>query len=306
MRKLMMTTLVLLLAITIVAAQPGHGKKGPQKPDLFSQLDLTAEQQEQIKTIKKEARAKTKASREQGREAKPDRTAMKQLREENKRAIEAILTPEQKEKLAKLTAERKAARESVDKEALKRDLKAHRETKIVPVIKAARGQLNQFVSADDQAAIDRLRKVFKEKPGSKMRGDKAAGTSGQRPTPEQIEARKAVAKAWREAHTEDIAELKALTTKYKADLERIQARLKPQTEAWAKEKREIIQSHLPEDAPQRDRLSQGRKHKKGKAQKHQDRKPGQVEGKNGAGNKAKKTGRKGEWPKAASFLLMES
>ncbi|MFT5997889.1 MAG: Spy/CpxP family protein refolding chaperone [Neolewinella sp.] len=301
MRKLMMTTLVLLLAMTIVAAQPGQGERGHKSPDLYSQLDLTAEQQEQIRTIKTEARAKAKASRELVRGTRPDRTAMTQLREENRQAIEAVLTPEQREKFAKLAAERKAARESVDKKALKQALQAHQEDKIAPVIKAARGQLNQFISAEDQLALDRLREVFKNKPGAKLRGKEGAGTPGQRPTPEQLEAHKALGEAWREAHTEDIAELKALTTKYQADLERIQTHLKPQMEAWAKEKKEIVRSHLPEGSPQKNELSRAGKRRNGEAQKHQGHKPGKIKRKNGA-----ITGWKGGWPNVATFLLMES
>jgi Spy/CpxP family protein refolding chaperone len=305
MRKLMMTTMILLLAITIVAAQPGQGNRGTKKPDLFSQLDLTAEQKEQIKTIKMEARSKAKAAREQMRETKPDRSAMKKAREQNRQAIEAVLTPEQKEKLAKLTAERKAAWESVDKKALKQELQAHQEDKVAPVIKAARGQLNQFISAEDQLALDRLREVFKNKPGAKLRGNKAAGAKGQRPTPEQIETRKTEAKAWSEAHAEDLAELKVLTTKYQADLKRIQTRLQPQMEAWAKEKKEIVRTHLPEDAPQKAGHNRAEKRRKGKAQERDDQEPGKMKEKKGGKKKGEKGGRKGKWPKAAAFLLME-
>lgn len=305
MRKLMMTTMVMLLAITIVAAQPGQGKRGQQKHNLYSQLDLTAEQKEQIKTIKIEARAKVKAAKEQIRETRPDRSEVQKIREESKKAFEAVLTSEQKEKLAKMVAERKAAMASVDKKALIAELKAHRESDVAPVIKAARGQLDQFISAEDQLAISRLREVFKNKPGAKKRDSKAAGTPGQHPTQEQIEERKAVAKAWSEAHAEDIAELKTLTTKYEADLKRIQTRLQPQMEAWKKEKREIVRSHLPEDAPQKANLDRAEMQKKEKMRKRGDHKPGKAEGERGQKKKAAWTSRKGEWPKAAFFLLME-
>jgi hypothetical protein len=230
---------------------------------------------------------------------------MKQFREENRQAIEAVLTPEQKEKLAKITAERKAAWQSVDKTAMKQELQAHREREVLPVIKAARGQLNQFISAEDQLAIDRLRKVFKDKPGAKSLSFKATNSPGQRPTQEQMGERKAAGKAWREAHTEDIAELKALTTKYQADLERIQTRLEPQTKAWAQEKREIVRSHLPEGASRKTAPDGVRKHREGKAKKRPDHKSGRMKGENGAKKEGARTGGKGSWPKAAAFLLME-
>ncbi|WP_020569483.1 Spy/CpxP family protein refolding chaperone [Neolewinella persica] len=304
MRKLMMTALFLLIAVSIVAAQPGQGKKGTKKPDLYSQLDLTAEQQEQIKTIKMEARTKAKASREQAQETKPDRTAMKQLREENRQAIEAVLTPVQKEKLAKVRAERKAAWESVDKAAMKQEMKAHQENEVIPVIKAARGQLNQFISAEDQEALVRLREVFKTQRQTNLRGQKEAGSRAQRPTPEQMENVKAERLAWREAHSTEITELKALTTKYEADLKRIQARLQPQMEAWQKEKKEIMRSYLPEDAPQKAESNRSGKPGQGTAQKHRGHKPGKADGKDSA-KRSGIAGGKGGWPKAAAFLLME-
>ncbi|MFK8164287.1 MAG: Spy/CpxP family protein refolding chaperone [Lewinella sp.] len=296
MRKLMMTTLVLLLAVTIVVAQPGKGKRGQKQPDLYSQLDLTAEQQEQIKTIKTEARAKAKASMQQEQEKRPDRSAMKQLREESRQAIEAVLTVEQKEKLAKLAAERKAAWESVDKKALKQEMKTHREEEVIPVIKAARGQLDQFISAEDQQAIVRLREVFKTQRLTNQRGQKKAKSKGQRPTSEQKESIKAERETWREAHSAEIAELKALTTKYQEDLKRIQTRLQPQMEAWNKEKKEIVRAHLPEDAPQKAAHDRTRGPKKGRAQQRHDE---------GADKKSVRGGERGGWPKAAAFLLME-
>ena len=160
-------------------------------------------------------------------------------------------------------------------------------------------------SSVDQLALDRLREVFKNKPGAKLRGNKAAGTPGQRPTPEQIEARKAAGKAWHEAHTEDLAELKALTTKYQADLKRVQTRLQPQMEAWAKEKKEIVRTHLPEDAPQKAGHNRAEKRRKGKAQKREGQQPSKIKEKDGGKKKGEKAGRKGGWPKAAAFLLME-
>lgn len=303
MRKLLMTTIVLLLAITVVAAQPGQGKRGAAKADLYSELNLTAEQQEQIKTIKTEARAKAKATREQAADKKPDFTAMRKLREETNQAIEAVLTPEQKEQLAAIKAEKKAAWEAVDKKAIKQDLQDYQAKEVTPVIKAARGQLNQFISAEDQVAIDRLRTVFKNKPGAKPRGEQAADGPRQRPTPEQMEARKAEAKAWREAHADDIAELKALTTKYQADLERIQTRLQPQMETWEKEKKEIVRSHLPEGAPQMAGANRERRSKH-KGQNRGSR-PDKVKGASGRKKGGATSGKKGGWPKAATFLLME-
>lgn len=276
MRKLMMTATLFLLAVTFVLAQPGKGQRGPKGAQMFSELELSPEQKEQMKTIRKEAKTKMQNLRGQ-----QDRTAMATIKEETKAAMEAVLTPEQREKLATIVAERKAAMAAIDKEAIKADLKAHREEEVIPVIKAARGQLNQFISAEDQQAIDRLRDIYAAKPGADRRSQKKAGQRGERPSPEQLEARKAEGKAWREAHTAELEEMKALVAKYKEDIKRIQDRMAPQMKAWQEEKREIIQSHLPEDAPKR-------------------------AGKKGRRSSDKKGKEKEGWPKAAAFLLLKA
>lgn len=282
----MMTATLLLFAATFVLAQPGRGQRGQKQANLYSELNLTAEQQEQIKTIRMEAREKFKPA-DAAAGARPDREAMRKAKEETSKAIDAVLTPAQREQLTKLKAERKAAMESVDKKAIRSDLKAHHANEVQPVLKAARSKLDQFISAEDKIAIERLRGVFATKPGHKQMGTTGQeGQPRQRPTEEEMAARKTEGKAWHDAHAADIAELKSLSTKYQADLDRIQERLQPQMDEWAKEKREIVKSHLPEDAPQR-----------------AGKKPA---GKGSPQEKGKKQGeqRKG-WPRSSAFLLMK-
>lgn len=278
----MMTATMLLFAASFVLAQPGRGQRGQDKPDLYSELNLTAEQQEQIKTIRMEAREKAKATAT-APGTRPDRESMRKMKEETGKAIEAVLTPAQREQLTKLKAERKAALQSVDKQAIQSELKQYHANEVAPVLKAARGQLNQFISAEDQASLERLRGVFATKPGADRMGK--AGQERSRPTEEEMAAKKAEHKAWREAHAADIAELKALTTKYQADLDRVQQRLQPEMDKWAKERQEIVKSHLPEDAPAH-------------AGKRGERKPQRGHGKQGG------EGHQG-WPKASAFLLMK-
>lgn len=282
----MMTATLLLFAATFVLAQPGRGQRGPKQADLYSELGLTAQQQEQIKTIRTEARAKFKPA-DAAAGARPDREAMHKAKQETAQAIDAVLTPAQREQLTKLKAERKAAMESVDQKAIRSDLKAHHANEVQPVLKAARGQLDQFISAEDKVAIERLRGVFTTKPGHQQM--KEAGREGQprqRPTEEEMAARKAEGKAWQDAHAADIAELKSLTTKYQADLDRIQQRLQPQMDEWAREKQEIVKSHLPEDASQR-----------------AGKKPAGKDAHQGKGKKQREQ-RKG-WPRSSAFLLMK-
>ena len=287
----MMTMMVLLLAVTVATAQRGQSQRGEDK--LFSELNLTAEQQAQIKAIREEGRAEMKELRQQGSEQRPDRESMKKMRESAKEKVQAILTPEQRKKLDSLKAERKAALEAVDKKALKADLKAHTETKIKPVISAARARLDQVISAEDQAAIERLRPVFANKPGRKAT---RSGDKGKKPSEEERAANKAEAEQWKIDHATEIAELKALTAKYEADLKSMKDAMAPQREQWKKEKREIAARYLPEGAETSPGRPEKAKHKRGKA------KPGKAnQRKTGASS-----GEKEDWPRSSAFLLMKS
>lgn len=284
-----MTMMALLLAVTVATAQRGHGQRGQ---DLMSELSLTTEQQEQIKAIKLESRTQAKEVREQNPDQHPDREAMKKMRDATQAKVEAVLTPEQREKLTAIKAERKAAWETVDRKGMKAALKEHNETKVKPVISAARAQLDQFISAEDQAALNRLRPVFADKPkGKASRGRTRGKARGEKPAKEDKAAKKAAVETWKTDHATEIAELKALTKKYADDLQRIQERMKPQREQWAKEKRAIMSEYLPEQAKQ----------------KMKGRKDGARKGKSNRRGKGKQgeTARE-DWPKDAAFLLMKS
>jgi hypothetical protein len=290
MRKVMMTMMVLLLAVTVATAQRGQRQGGHELP---SELKLTAEQQEQIKAIKQEGKAQMLEMRKQNPNQRPDREAMKKMREASQAKVEAILTPAQRKQMATIKADRKAAREAIDQEAIKAELKKHNETKVKPVISAARAQFDQFISAEDQATIDRLRPVFAAKPKGKA-GHRKGKAKREKPSETNKDARKAVMGTWETDHAVEIAELKALTKKYATELERIQERMKPQREQWAKEKREIMASHLPE----------GAKKAKGKKAGARKGKAGDGKRKGHRQGKEKET-KRGDWPRGAAFLLME-
>ena len=185
---------------------------------------------------------------------------------------------------------------SVDKKALKADLKKIRE-EAKEVVSAARGQLNQFISEEDKVAIDRLRAVYATNPMMQKRGK---GKKGQRPgqkdqadRPDR-DAHKAAVAEWKEAHKADIAEAQALADKYAEDMARIREKLAPQMEKWEQQKRDVVESYLPDGmAPKaKGRAGKGKKGKKrGRAQRA------------GTPDASKE---KGQGKKAVGFLLMKS
>ena len=267
MRNLIIFAL-LFLATSLLSAQPERGRHHKA----FADLDLTEAQRTEMATIRKETRERIKTLRAAD---EPDREAIHELRKATRARFEAVLTTEQREQLAAKRAARKAALEQVDKEALRQDLKAHRSERVEPVLRAARAQFDKQLSAEDRAAVDRLRGVFASKPG---RGDRPAGKQG-RPSEQDRADRKARMQAWRAEHATELAELKALVTKYEQELTRVEELLAPQRAAWRTERREIRQSHLPEEL-RRERPGKARKAAARKGQKGRSGKRG---GKRGYG-----------------------
>jgi Spy/CpxP family protein refolding chaperone len=282
MRKVMMTMVVLLLTVTIATAQRGH-RQGSN--DFLSELKLTTEQQAQIKAIKQEGRAQMREIHKQSPDQRPDYEAMKKMHETSKAKVDAILTPEQRKQLIATQAERKAIWKNVDKKAIQADLKAHNVARIEPVISAARAQFDQFISAEDKSSLDRLRPVFAAKPKGKTSRGK-----GKKPSEADVAAKKATMETWKTDYASEISELKAITKKYAADLERIQERMMPQRRQWAQERRDIISRQRPEGAEKAQDV---------KAEAY-EKKAGKSLRKSRENNKSRE-----DWPRGAAFLLIK-
>ena len=134
--KIVAAMAVLTLSASLAVAAPGQGghegkrgKGGELGAKLAQKLNLTAEQQEQIKAIHKQTREENAAffqtarqTRQELRAAKEandtarvdalkgtlesQRAQMKQIREAEKARVMAILTPEQRTQFEQLKAER--------------------------------------------------------------------------------------------------------------------------------------------------------------------------------------------------------
>jgi Spy/CpxP family protein refolding chaperone len=255
MQKILMTLLALVLLSGVTLAQ--RGKAGMD----FRQLDLTEEQKTEIKALKTAAKAKADAMRPAEGE-QPNREAMRAMKEEMHQSIMAVLTPEQRAQLEAQRTARKEAWEQVDKKAMRADLKTHREKEVMPVLRAARAQLDAFIEKEDKATIDRLREVFADRKGKKAmraRGGQRAPAEGER-----AEARREKMEAWRAEHEEDIATLKALTEKYREDIIRVRERLAPQMKTWGEEKRAIINEYLPAELQRENRARKNKAKLRGK------------------------------------------
>ena len=98
--KVLQFLLLFMFVGAIAKAQPPADStrgRGP-RVDMFKDLNLTKEQQEKVKAIQEKQRTEMEAIRNSSLSREEQRTKMMDMRKKYNDEIEAILTPEQKEK----------------------------------------------------------------------------------------------------------------------------------------------------------------------------------------------------------------
>src|SRR5438309_9923616 len=118
MKRIFTSALVLALTIGAAQAQTTGNNATPQKHRhhnrehmmrAFHKLDLTADQKAQLKTIREDFRQKMGSLKKQDQITVAEmKTRRQELHKEFRSRIEAVLTPSQKDQLAKMRADWKA------------------------------------------------------------------------------------------------------------------------------------------------------------------------------------------------------
>lgn len=216
--------------------------RGPALEQLEEELNITEEQKTQLKAAHEAQMAKMEALRDQDFESPEDRReAMKALRDEERAAIEKILTAEQLQKLETLQAERGEKREAQREERMKQhdamqaEIKTYREKEVLPVLREQRAKLETKISAEDKATIAALREKMEARKAA-WEG-KAPGERRQRPEP--TEEQKAAFKA-------DHETVRALVEKYDTDITALLEEVKTERQEWKEGMREIGEKYAPE------------------------------------------------------------
>lgn len=98
--KVLQLLLLFVFAAAIAKAQPPADSTRGRSPrvDMFKDLNLTKEQQEKVKTIMEKQRTEMETLRNSSLSREEQRTKMMDMRKKYNDEIEAVLTPEQKEK----------------------------------------------------------------------------------------------------------------------------------------------------------------------------------------------------------------
>ncbi len=98
--KVLQFLLLFVFAAAIAKAQPPADStrgRGP-RVDMFKDLNLSKDQQEKVKTIMEKQRTEMETLRNSSLSREEQRTKMMDMRKKYNDEIEAVLTPEQKEK----------------------------------------------------------------------------------------------------------------------------------------------------------------------------------------------------------------
>lgn len=215
MKNFCFLAIMLLSTVTITFGQRGHyGKQGQDLSQLKSDLNLSEEQFTNLEKLQLDSRAEMKALKENTTLSQEEKKAkMMELRSNQKAAHDAILTEEQKTKLKTLRAEK----QKLHKAEMAEMKETHKAKKAE--LKTLRAEFDSKISTVDKEKIENLRVVFqnaKKEMHSNFKGQK--GQKGQRPSKEEMKAKRDEMKAHKEKfradHESELAELKSLNEKY--------------------------------------------------------------------------------------------
>ncbi|MEL6865569.1 MAG: hypothetical protein AAFP19_14175, partial [Bacteroidota bacterium] len=153
--------LALLFALAIFQTATAQQDQTRHSKNSLHALDLSPEQKEQIKAIKRENLQEQQALRQE--QSDTYREELKALKQEEKEAIQALLTEKQKAQLDQIKAEQKEARQAKKAKIseMTKALKAHHREKVRPVLLVQRAKLEEQLSEEDKASIAALRTKMK-------------------------------------------------------------------------------------------------------------------------------------------------
>lgn len=275
--RIILLLLVAFVTVGNLLAQHGHRMPAMElTEEMKTELGLSSEQAASLDKLHQETREAMTALHERNDLDREDkRAAMRTIHEATKDRVAAILTDEQLTNLKELRAAEKAERrelmESVDRKALRAELREYKKTEIAPVMRAQRLKLEEELSQEDQANLAEIRATLKEAKAAakaehrehkaqqgeegKERDGHHAKRGHDRPHPGQKQPR------LEESHPTEFAALVAMVDKYDTDITRLLDEVKPQQEEWKAAQKAIMERYIPADLqrehPPRQRQADG-------------------------------------------------
>lgn len=311
----------LLLILVIFTTQNLMGQRGRHHhPNMMAEiealkedLNLSEAQSAQIDKLQADFKTQIEAIKaDESKEWSEKRAAMKTLRDNQKVAVEEILTNEQNTLLAERKATHQAERSAKMEErkangkALRRELKAYHTENIAPVILTQRAKLEKSLSEEDKVEIAKLRTAFaakklaKQEEIEKRKAERKA--NGEKGSPHDRKAKMEDRKAGKLAreNDEDVRILKALVEKYESNIEVLYVEIESQKTEWEAAQKKIIQQFKEENGMGGGAYRKGHHTMEG----HKKGRRGGLHRKGDAGRHRHHEGRKGKMKKG-HFLLLD-
>ena len=275
--KLKILLTIVTLAIFTLHTQAQRLHRGSQFP---AEIELSDAQKEEIQSINTDFREKMQALKsEEASEA--TKVAMKQLMDEHKAALDAVLTTAQREKLTayKAAQRAKADEHRTQMKAMNQELRSYQEENVLPVLKVQRAKLESKISKEDQELIATLRS---ERTKAGRNGNQMRKSDGMR-KPEGRKGRAEGDKRGQGTNPEKHAQVKALVDKYSADMDALYQEIATQEQQWQADRKAIVAKYRAEQPEKKDAVKDFKS--------------------NNAG--AGRSNEKGDFRKKLSFLLLD-
>lgn len=248
--------LMLFFSQNVTAQERGHHGKQPSAEQVLAKmtehLELTDAQQKQIAEILKEGEQNRKTIMQGNGEREDKRAAMKKTMEQQKLAIENVLTDEQKAKAKELKQEQRAqmkenrAKHKEQRNALKTALSTYKQQNITPVMKTQRVKLEKKLSHSDKKEIAAIRAKLAENKAA-MKAKKEAFKKEGKNREDITEADKAAFKQLGEERKAEMEKARTIVAKYDNEIKSLFEEIKPQAEQWKTDIKAIHDQYKPED-----------------------------------------------------------
>lgn len=275
--KLKILLTIVTLAIFTLHTQAQRLHRGLQFP---AEIELSDAQKEEIQSINADFREKMQALKsEEASEA--TKLAMKQLMDEHKAALDAVLTTAQREKLTayKAAQRAKADEHRTQMKAMNQELRSYQAENVLPVLKVQRAKLESKISKEDQELIATLRS---ERTKAGRNGNQMRKSDGMR-KPEGRKGRAEGGKRGKGTNPEKHAQVKALVDKYSANMDALYQEIATQEQQWQADRKAIVAKYRAEQPEKKDAVKDFKS--------------------NNAG--AGRSNEKGDFRKKLSFLLLD-
>ncbi|MEO0728682.1 MAG: T9SS type A sorting domain-containing protein [Bacteroidota bacterium] len=266
----MKNSLFLLLMLSVLTTTTTLAQRHRPHPprqlelteELKAELALTPEQITAVENLQAEAKAAADDLRQQeGGEPEARREAMRNILRNVKDGMAEILSDEQLAQLRNVRdARRQEQRElmkSVDREALRAEMREYRELNVKPVMENQRAKLNESLSDADKASLVAYRIVLAEAKAAaraehQTEREKRKAERAERDEPQARRQHRGhkhgqARQKLHEKYPEIFTDLEAMVERYDTEITRLLDEVSDEREQWKADQKAITERYMPQE-----------------------------------------------------------